>query len=73
MDASIAADIVLRLQMLSTVPAQFEVISHRGALPALPDFCVNMYVTQGPRRRQAEPLAHRLRAAYAAPDIIAAE
>ena len=73
MDASIAADIVVRLQMASTVPAQFEVIPHHGALPRLPDFYINMYVTQGPRRRLAEPLAQRLRAAYAGPDVIAAE
>ena len=62
MDASIAADIVVRLHMLSTVPAQFEVIPHHGALPRLPEFCINMYVTPGPRRRLAEPLAQRLRA-----------
>ena len=73
MDASIAADIVVRLHMASTVPAQFEVIPHHGALPRLPDFCVNMYVTQGPRRRLAEPLAQRLRAAYAWADVLAAE
>jgi DNA-binding transcriptional LysR family regulator len=73
MDASIAADIVVRLQMLSTVPAQFEVIPHRGALPPLPEFGINLYVTQGPRRRLAEPLADRLRLAYARPDSIAAE
>ena len=59
--------------MLSTVPAQFEVIPHHGALPRLPDFCVNMYVTHGPRRRLAEPLAQRFRGAYAEPDVIAAE
>jgi DNA-binding transcriptional LysR family regulator len=73
MDVSIQADIVVRLAMLSTVPAHFEVIDHRGALPTLPSFSVNMYVTRGPRRRLAEPLAARLRAAYAAPDLIAAE
>ena len=73
MDASIQADIVVRLAMLSTVPAQFEVIRHHGALPALPFFHVNMYVTQGPRRRLAEPLAEGLRAAYAASQLIAAE
>jgi DNA-binding transcriptional LysR family regulator len=73
MDASIQADIVVRLAMRSTVPAQFEVIDHGGALPALPSFNVNMYVTRGPRRRLAEPLAARLRAAYATPDLVAAE
>ena len=47
MDASIAADIVVRLHMLGTVPAQFEVIPHHGALPRLPAFCINMYLTHG--------------------------
>jgi DNA-binding transcriptional LysR family regulator len=73
MDASIAADMVVRLAMRSTVPTHFEVIAHRGALPRLPDFFVNMYVTQGPRRRLADPLAQQLRAAYAESDAIAAE
>jgi DNA-binding transcriptional LysR family regulator len=73
MDASIAADMVVRLAMRGTVPPQFEVIDHRGALPTLPEFCVNMYVTQGPRRALAAPLAERLRAAYGEPEAIAAE
>jgi DNA-binding transcriptional LysR family regulator len=73
MDVSIEADIVVRLAMLSTVPARFEVIEHHGALPTLPSFHVNMYVTRGPRRRLAEPLAERLRAAYALPELVAAE
>lgn len=73
MDVSIQADIVVRLAMLSTVPAQFEVIEHLGALPTLPLFHINMYVTQGPRHRLAELLAERLRAAYAIPELIAAE
>jgi DNA-binding transcriptional LysR family regulator len=73
MDASIAADIVVRLHLLGTVPAQFEVIPHKGALPRLPHFGINMYVTRGPRRRLAEPLAARFRAAYAEPGVIAAE
>ena len=73
MDVSIQADIVVRLAMLSTVPAQFEVIQHHGVLPPLPFFHINMYVTQGPRRRLAESLAEPLRAAYTLPDLIAAE
>lgn len=73
MDASIAADMVVRLAMRSAVPAQFEAIAHGGALPALPVFHVNMYLTEGPRRRLAEPLALVLRAAYARRDLLAAE
>ena len=59
--------------MRSTVPAQFEVIPHHGALPPLPAFCISMYLTQGPRRRLAEPLAQGLRAAFAQAEAIAAE
>jgi DNA-binding transcriptional LysR family regulator len=73
MDVSIQADLVVRLAMLSTVPAHFEVIQHHGALPTLPLFHVNMYVTQGSRQRLANLLAERLRSAYASPDLIAAE
>ena len=73
MDASIAADIVVRLQMRGTVPAQFEVIPHHGALPRLPDVLRQHVRHAGPRRRLAEPLAQRLRAAYGEAEAIAAE
>ena len=65
MDANLAADRVVRLQMQGSVNLQVEEIRHGGALPRLPDFYVNMYLTQGPRRRLAEPLAEALRGAYA--------
>ena len=61
MDANLAADRVVRLQMQGSVNLQVEEIRHGGALPRLPDFYVNMYLTQGPRRRLAEPLAEALR------------
>ncbi len=73
MDASILADMVVRLQMRSTVPAHFETIAHGGQLPALPDFSINMYLAGGPRRRQIEPLAEALRAAWRAGGLRAAE
>ena len=63
-EASIAADMVVRLQLESTVNPQFEIIDHRGALPPLPAFCINMYLTPGPRRRLAEPLAEHLRQSF---------
>jgi DNA-binding transcriptional LysR family regulator len=72
-EASIAADIVVRLQMRCTVRAQVEVVQHHGTLPTLPHFRINMYVAQGARRRLAEPLAERLRAAYGASELVAAE
>lgn len=72
-EASIVADIVVRVQMQSTARSQFEVIEHGGALPPLPDFLINMYVTPGARRRLAEPLAALLRGAYAEEGRVAAE
>jgi DNA-binding transcriptional LysR family regulator len=73
MDANLAADRVVRLHMEGSVNPQVETIRHGGALPRLPDFYVNMYLTQGPRRRLAEPLAEAFRAAYAEPRLMAAE
>ena len=73
MDANLAADRVVRLQMEGSVNLQVEEIRHGGALPRLPDFYVNMYLTQGPRRRLAEPLAEAFRATYAEPRLMAAE
>src|SRR5262249_28288264 len=43
MDANLAADRVVRLHMEGTVNSQVETIRHGGALPRLPNFCVNMY------------------------------
>lgn len=73
MDANLAADRVVRLHMEGSVNTQVETIWHGGSLPRLPDFYVNMYLTQGPRRRLAEPLAEVFRAAYAEPRLMAAE
>lgn len=72
-EASIAADMIVHLQMRGTVGAQFEMIPHGGALPTLPVFHINMYVTRGPRGKLAQSLAERFRAAYAGPDALAAE
>lgn len=73
MDASILADMVVRLQMRSTVPAHFETIAHHGDLPELPAFRINMYLTGGPRRRLVEPLAEALRVSYGEARVRAAE
>jgi len=59
--------------MEGTVNPKAETIRHGGALPRLPGFCVNMYLTQGPRRWLAEPLAEMFRATYAEPGLMAAE
>ncbi len=65
-EASIAADMIVRLQLLSTVDPQFEIINHNGQLPGLPDFHIVMYLARGPRLRLVEPLAHCLRKVFRA-------
>jgi DNA-binding transcriptional LysR family regulator len=72
-EASIAADMIVRLQLRSTVDPQFDIIDHRGQLPALPNFYICMYIAQGPRRTLCEPLAGCLRAAFANADLLAAQ
>lgn len=72
-DGVIAADLAVHMMLAGTVQAEFETIAHHGALPTLPDFHVGLYVTSGPRRRIAAPLADLLRRAFAEGDAIAAE
>ena len=62
-DASVSADLAVCVQLESAVPRLCEVIRHNGALPALPDYLVNMYVTDGPGARLAVRLAGMVRQA----------
>lgn len=63
-DASVSADLAVCVQLESAVPRLCEVIRHNGALPDLPDYLVNMYVTDGPRAALAERLAEMIRESY---------
>jgi len=72
-DASVAADLAVSVQMESGVPPRCEPIRHGGALPALPHHFINMYLGQGPRRALAERLAVLLRQAYGVAECLAAE
>lgn len=72
-DASVAADLAVSVQMESGVPPRTEAIRHGGALPALPMHCVNMYVAAGPRAVLAERLAALLRQSYGVAECLAAE
>ena len=47
-------------------------IRHGGALPDLPDYLINMYVTEGPRAALAEGLARAVRQAYCRVERVAA-
>ncbi len=72
-DASVSADLAVCVQLASSVPAHCEVVRHGGALPELPDYLVNMYVTDGPGARLAARLADLVRRSYGVCDRMAAE
>lgn len=72
-EVSVIADLAVFAQLASSVPARCEVIRHGGALPELPMYLVNMYVSDGPRATFAQALAACIRQAYCRPDRIAAE
>lgn len=73
-DASVSADLAVCVQLESAVPRACEPIRHGGALPALPDYFVNLYVTSGPRAALAERLAEMIRESYGCAEIrVAAE
>jgi DNA-binding transcriptional LysR family regulator len=72
-EASVAADLAVSVQMASAVPAHSEAIRHAGALPELPEHFVNMYVGHGAREPIARRLAELLRQAYGVADCLAAE
>ena len=72
-EASVAADLAVSVQMAGAVPAHSEAIRHGGALPELPEHFVNMYVSEGARAPVARRLSELLRQAYGVVDCLAAE
>ncbi len=72
-DASVAADLAISVQMESGVPSRCEPVRHGGALPALPEHRINMYVTHGPRAALADRLAGLVRQSFGVAESLAAE
>lgn len=72
-DASVSADLAVHVQLESAVPLQCEPVRHGGALPDLPEYRINMYVGEGPRRALAGRLAGFVRQAYGVAERAAAE
>jgi DNA-binding transcriptional LysR family regulator len=72
-EASVSADLAIFVQLQSSVPRSCEVIRHGGALPALPEYRVDMYICDGPRADMARRLARLVRQAYGASEALAAE
>lgn len=72
-DAGVSADLAVSVQLQSAVPAQCEAARHGGLLPALPDYRINLYCTDGPRGALAGLLAAMVREAYCGAARLAAE
>ena len=72
-EVSVSADLGIFVQLASSVPARCEAVRHGGALPALPEYLINMYVGEGPRAALAQALARCVRQAYRGAERIAAE
>jgi DNA-binding transcriptional LysR family regulator len=71
--AMVAADFAVNVQLRDALPAHCAEVRHGGALPDLPDYLINMYVTDGPRAPLAQRLADCVREAYGAGLRLAAE
>ena len=72
-EASVSADLAIHAALEGTVDRHLEVIPHNGALPDLPVFNINMYISGGPQSALAEKLAKLIRQAYGTATAIAAE
>jgi DNA-binding transcriptional LysR family regulator len=60
-EVSVIADLAIFTQLATSVPPRCEAIRHGGLLPDLPDYLVNMYVTEGSRAALANRLAEMIR------------
>lgn len=63
-DASVSADLAIQSALAGTVTPHHEIIRHGGALPPLPVYNINMYVTEGPSADLAARLADLMRTAF---------
>ncbi len=63
-EASVSADLAIHASLAGATSPYMEAVSHNGALPELPMFNINMYVSHGKQRDMAQALADYVRAAY---------
>lgn len=68
--ATIAADLAINTMLKGVSAEGLTEIDHQGALPDLPSFCTNLYLTKGPNAELAECLAGFIREAFRAPHAI---
>lgn len=72
-EASVAADLGVSVHLGRSIPAGCAVVRHGGALPDLPDFLINMYLTDGPRAALAGCLAAQVRSVFGVGELMAAQ
>ena len=65
-EATVSADLAIHALLSETSSPYMKEIAHNGALPELPVFNINMYVSGGARKEMAEQLADYVRLAYGA-------
>ncbi len=63
-EASVSADLAIHASLAGATSPYMEAVNHNGALPELPMFNINMYVSHGKQRDMAQALADYVRAAY---------
>lgn len=68
-EASISADLAVHAAIEGTLPQYMEEIRHGGALPALPEVHINMYIAEGANAALAKHLATFIRSAYRKEDF----
>ena len=63
-EATVSADLAIHALLAETSSPYMKEIDHNGALPELPVFNINMYLSHGARREMTEQLADYVRLAY---------
>ncbi|WP_068113841.1 LysR family transcriptional regulator [Tropicimonas marinistellae] len=63
-EATVRADLAVSLMLEGTEPPFLEQIAHHGALPALPTYSINLYVSDLARGRAENALVDLVREAY---------
>lgn len=70
-EATVRADLAVALMLEGTEPPYLERINHNGALPDLPSYSINLYVSDFARGRAEEALVGLIREAYRSDELTA--
>jgi DNA-binding transcriptional LysR family regulator len=72
-EATVSADLAVRVVMRGSEAADHEEIRHGGALPPLPEMLINLYRVKGSSGAVTDAMASMIRAAYGKARSVAAE